>query len=135
MCDSDSPFFQTLSYTLSIEPYLNTYTKQYQNIITIDKIPLGPLAQLVSRYNSPKLSPFQVSNIDNNCCKYAIRRNYHKGACRENYFLTTEDIPSLLGYLTSNGYSIDSNTTKIVQKAGIGFTNKKMVCIFTYTNV
>ena len=134
MCDSDSPFFQTLSYTLSIEPYLNTYTKQYQNIITIDKMPLGPLAQLVSRYNSPKLSPFQVSNIENNCCKYAIRRHYGSGACRENYFLTTEDIPSLLGYLNTNGYSIDSNTTKIVQKAGIGFTNKKMVCIFTYVS-
>jgi hypothetical protein len=133
MCDSDSPFFQTLSYTLSIEPYLNTYTKQYQNIITIDKMPLGPLAQLVSHYSSPHLSPFQ--RTENNCCKYAIRRNYHKGACRDDYFLTAEDIPSLLGYLTSNGYSIDSNTTKIVQKAGIGFTNKKMVCIFTYTNV
>ena len=38
MCDNDSPFYQVASYTLSIEPYLNTYSKQYQNIITIDKI-------------------------------------------------------------------------------------------------
>lgn len=133
MCDSDSPFSQVASYTLSIEPYLNTYSKQYQNIITIDKIPLGPLSQLVSHFNQTKISPFQVSNTENNCCKYAIRRHYGTGACREDYFLTAEDVPSLLTYLNANGYSIDSNTTKIVQKAGIGFTNKKMICIFTYT--
>jgi hypothetical protein len=130
MCDNDSPFFQTLSYTLSVEPYLNTYSKQYQNIITIDKKPMGPLAQLVSHYNQAKISPFQVT--ENSCCKYAIRRHYGLGACREDYFLTTEDVPSLLSYLTANGYSIDSATTKIVQKAN---TNKKMICIFTYTNL
>lgn len=128
MCDS--PFSQTSSYTLSIEPYLNTYSKQYQNIIVIDKMPMGPLSQLVSHYISPKLSPFQhVEN--NNCCKYAIRRNYSGRAIRDDYFLTTEDVPSLLSYLTANGYTIDTNVTKIVQKAG---TNKKMVCIFTYTS-
>jgi len=130
MCDNDSPFFQTLSYTLSVEPYLNTYSKQYQNIITIDKKPMGPLAQLVSHYNQAKISPFQLT--ENSCCKYAIRRHYGLGACREDYFLTTEDVPSLLSYLTANGYSIDSATTKIVQKAN---TNKKMICIFTYTNL
>jgi hypothetical protein len=130
MCDNDSPFFQVASYTLSIEPYLNTYSKQYQNIITIDKKPLGPLAQLVSQFNQTKISPFQV--YDNTCCKYAIRRHYGSSASREDYFLTSEDVPSLLAYLNANGYSIDSNTTKIVQKAG---TNKKMVCIFTYTNL
>ena len=128
MCDS--PFSQTSSYTLSLEPYLNTYSKQYQTIITIDKMPLGPLSQLVSHYISPKLSPFQ--HVENNhCCKYAIRRNYSGKAIRDDYFLTTEDVPSLLSYLNANGYTIDANTTKIVQKAGI---NKKMVCIFTYAS-
>lgn len=126
MCDS--PFSQTSSYTLSLEPYLNTYSKQYQTIITIDKMPLGPLSQLVSHYISPKLSPFQ--RVENNhCCKYAIRRNYSGKAIRDDYFLTTEDMPSLLSYLNANGYTIDANTTKIVQKTG---TNKNMVCIFTY---
>ena len=127
MCDS--PFSQTSSYTLSLEPYLNTYSQQYQNIITIDKMPLGPLSQLVSHYISPKLSPFQ--RVENNCCKYAIRRNYSGKAIRDDYFLTAEDVPSLLSYVNTNGYTIDANTTKIVQKAGI---NKKMVCIFTYAS-
>lgn len=134
MCDS--PFSQTQTYTLSIEPYLNTYSKQYQNIITIDKMPLGPLSQMVSHYSSPKLSPFQVSDNNNiNCCKYAIRRHYHSNASRDDYFLTADDVPSLLAYLTANGYIIDSGITKIVQKANISFLNKKMVCIVTYANI
>lgn len=127
MCDA--PFLQTLSYVLSIEPYLNTYSKQYQNILTIDKMPMGPLSQMVSRYSSPKLSPFQGSN---DCCKLGILR---QGGNRENYFLTEEDVPGLLGYLTTNGYAIDTSITKVVQKAGIMMQNKRMVCVLKYTNV
>ena len=127
MCD-----LQSLSYVLSIEPYLNTYSKQYQSIITIDKMPTGPLSQMVSRYSSQKLSQFQVSSNDNNCCKYAFLRI---GGNRENYFLTAEDVPSLLGYISANGYTIDTSITKIVQKANIGFTNKKIVCIIKNSNV
>lgn len=41
MCD-ESPFQQISAYTLTIEPYLNTVSKQYENIIVIDKMPLGP---------------------------------------------------------------------------------------------
>ena len=126
MCD-----LQSFSYVLSIEPYLNTYSKQYQNIITIDKMPMGPLSQMVSRYTSPKLSQFQVSS-NNNCCKYAFMR---MGGNRENYFLTADDVPSLLGYITGIGYTIDTNITKIVQRANIGFTNKKIVCIIKNTNI
>ena len=116
MCD-----LQSFSYVLSIEPYLNTYSKQYQNIITIDKMPTGPLSQFVRRYNSSKLSQFHdLPNV----CKYAFLR---MGGNRENSFLTADDVPSLLGYITANGYTIDTSITKIVQKANI--TNKTIVCI------
>ena len=126
MCD--------LSYVLSIEPYLNTYSKQYQNIITIDKMPIGPLSQLVTHFNSQKLSPFQISNNDtNNWCKYAIRRYYNGGINREDCFLTADDVPSLLGYLTTNGYTINTSITKIMQKSNISLLPKKMICIVTYT--
>jgi hypothetical protein len=54
---------------------------------------------------------------------------------RENYFLTAEDVPSLLGYISANGYTIDTSITKIVQKANIGFTNKKIVCIIKNTSI
>jgi hypothetical protein len=105
------------------------YSKQYENIITIDKMPIGPLSQLVSHYSSPRLSPFQSTN-QNNCCKYAIRRNYDSSKNMENYFLNADDVPSLLGYLMANGYTIDTSITKTIQKANV--SNKKMVCLIHY---
>jgi hypothetical protein len=129
MCDDfSSPFQQISSYTLSIEPYLNTFTKQYENIIVIDKMPKGPLAELVSHVKSPRLSPFTEPHT-NNCCKYAIRRHYN----RENNFLTSDDVPSLLSYLSTNGYTINTEITKIVQKTNLN--KKKFVCVFYYSEV
>jgi hypothetical protein len=126
MCDDfSSPFQQISSYTLTIEPYLNTYSKQYENIIVIDKMPAGPLSQLVSHVKSPRLSPF--TEPTNNCCKFAIRRHYN----RENNFLTADDVPSLLAYLSANGYTINSEITKIVQKTN--YNKKHFICVFYYS--
>ncbi len=126
MCD-ESPFQQIASYTLTLEPYLNTYSKQYENIIVIDKMPTGPLAQLVSNFNSPRLSPFNKHEPNNCCKKYAIRRHYH----RDTTLLNATDIPSLLSYLSANGYTINSEITKLVQKTN--YNNKHFVCVFYYS--
>jgi hypothetical protein len=131
-CD-ESPFQQISAYTLTIEPYLNTFSKQYENIIVIDKMPLGPLGQLVSRFRAPRLSPFDYNNDSfnkNDCCKFAIRRHFR----RDNEFLTADDVPSLLAYLSTNGYSINSEITKIVQKTKYN-QRKSFVCVFYYTVV
>ena len=113
------------SCTVTIESYLNPHSKQYQNILVLDKMPLGPLSTFVVRFNPRKLSPFQVDDDDDmfNRCHFAIRRN-------DRSFLTVDDIPSLLSYLTSNGYTIDSQLTKVVQKTN---HNKHFVCIFSKT--
>jgi hypothetical protein len=112
-------------YTLSIEPYLNTHTKQYQNIIVVDNMPTGPLQKYVTRYMPQKLSPFYDVN-ETIQCKYAIIARQNKD------FVTDADLPALLSFLNSNGYTVDSQTTKVVQKSTI--THKKnFVCIFTYT--
>ena len=131
-CD-ESPFQQISAYTLTIEPYLNTFSKQYENIFDIDKMPLGPLGQLVSRFRAPRLSPFDYNNDSfnkNDCCKFAIRRHFR----RDNEFLTADDVPSLLAYLSTNGYSINSEITKIVQKTKYN-QRKSFVCVFYYTVV
>jgi hypothetical protein len=112
-------------YTLSIEPYLNTQTKQYQNIIVIDNMPNGPLQKFVTRYMPQKLSPFYDVN-ETIQCKYAIIARQNKD------FVTDAELPALLSFLNSNGYTVDSQTTKVVQKSNI--THKKnFVCIFSYT--
>jgi hypothetical protein len=132
----ESPFATVNSFTLYVEPYLDAYNKEYINIITMDKMPTGPLASLVVHINPPKLSPFQTQCAFSNNCKLAISRYYNKGMCKKgNQYLLAEDIPSLLSYLQSNGYTIDTSTTKMIQRSNINIGNsfcdnkRKMVCI------
>lgn len=135
----ESPFETVSSFTIYIEPYLDTYNKEYLNIITVDKMPPGPLAQLITHTNPSKLSPFQTHCAFSNNCIMAISRYYNKSQCKKgNRFLLAEDIPSLFSYLQTNGYTIDNTTTKIIQRSNINIgntfcdTKKKMVCVVSY---
>lgn len=135
----ESPFTATSSFTVYVEAYLDTYNKEYLNIITVDKMPTGPLAPLIVYISSQKLSPFQSQCAFSNNCAMAISRYYNKGACKKgNRFLLAEDIPSLLSFLQANGYSIDTTITKMIQRSNINIGNtacdnkKKMVCIVSY---
>lgn len=112
-------------YTLTIEPYLNRHTKQYQNIIVVDNMPIGPLQKFVTRYMPQKLSPFYDVN-ETPQCKYAIIARQNKD------FVTDAELPALLSFLNSNGYVVDSQTTKVIQKSNISH-KKYFVCIFSYT--
>lgn len=119
-------------YTVSAEPFLNSYYKNYQTILTVDRMPVGPISAHVKRINSPKLSPFISNPFDN--CTFAFVRNPNsfsmKGA---NPFLTELDIPSLMGFLRANGYTIDMETVKIMHKAKIVQNSgaKRMIFVFT----
>jgi hypothetical protein len=135
----ESPFAATSSFTVYVEAYLDTYNKEYLNIITVDKMPTGPLAPLIVYISSQKLSPFQSQCAFSNNCTMAISRYYNKGVCKKgNRFLLAEDIPSLLSFLQANGYSIDTTITKMIQRSNINIGNtacdnkKKMVCIVSY---
>lgn len=51
-------------------------------------------------------------------------------------FMTAEDIPAILSYLIQNGYTINTDLTKIIQKSGISMdTNlngkRKMITMFS----
>ena len=135
----ESPFAATSSVTVYVEAYLDTYNKEYLNIITVDKMPAGPLAPLIVYISPQKLSPVQSQCAFSNNCTMAISRYYNKGACKKgNRFLLAEDIPSLLSFLQANGYSIDTTITKMIQRSNINIGNtacnnkKKMVCIVSY---
>ena len=60
--------------TLFSQPYLDKYNQCYKNIVTINTIPQGPLAQLVRRVIFPPLSEFKqpgpCSHIKN--CGFAL---------------------------------------------------------------
>lgn len=120
-----------MSYILSVEPYLNQYQKQYQNILVINQMPTGPLAERTVRINPPKLSPFTESSTSHHCgqCIYAIRHNCPSA---HHEYATLEDVPETLIYLVSNGYKIDHDTTRLLQRTPMA---KRIICVFTATTI
>jgi hypothetical protein len=148
----DSPFHTHNTHCiLYLEPFFNTFHKTYQNIISINSIPDGPLANLVTSISTSKLSPFQqlnsISSNPSNCLHVLIRypkqSNYIAASVKNtDYLLGADDIPSVLSYLHSNGYIVDTQLTKMLVKSDVvnGTSqnrlsgNKKMICIIRYTN-
>jgi hypothetical protein len=124
----ESPFAKHSAgstFVLYLEPILNPYFKSYQNIITVDCIPSGPLADMVALVNLPKLSPFQEAGfgfIGGSCVHVLLR--YPKGSGLFNWknsdiFMGADDIPSVLGYLRCNGYVVDTDLTKMMFKSRV----------------
>jgi len=111
------------TYTLSVQPYLDQYNKCYRKIITINMKPNGPLLQYVKQLSPPKLSPFKERSVccPANSCIYAIT-DIGCAGCSGN-LMCIDDIPNLFSFLSSNGYTIDSNLTKLMQKSDIRFNN------------
>lgn len=140
----ESPFAKQNSsnhFVLYLEPFLNSYYKSYQNIITLSNMPSGILANMVSVVSSPKLSEFQSYNSFHNHphhCIYALMRyptnngsNITTGHMKcSDAFMTADDIPSVLSFLIENGYSIQTDLTKLIYKSGI-FNNSASISNFS----
>lgn len=150
----ESPFGKPNStFVLYLEPILNSYYSTYQNIITLNKMPPGPLADMVTTIDHPKLSPFQTAGVFSNprlnsglggSCVHTLLR-YPKSACgvgrvgkNTEIFMGADDIPSVIGYLRENGYKLDTDITKMFLKSRIEIGgvseqrfsgDRKMICI------
>ena len=148
----NSPFGKSnRTFVLYLEPVLNSYYQTYQNIITISTMPPGPLADMVTMINLPKLSPFQEAGSFSNpamgrgfCCTHVLLR-YPKSECgvsnvlgkNTDVFMGADDIPSVLGYLKTNGYTVDTSLTKMMFQGPIKIGgasdqrfsgDRKMIC-------
>lgn len=147
----ESPFAAAnSSVVLYLEPYLNSFFKSYQNIITLSSMPSGPLSNLVSTISSPKLSPFHDNSpFSSPSCTFALMRyptsgNGRHSAKNSDSFMGADDIPSVFSYLQQNGYTIDTSLTKILFKSKISIGgpsessssssgNRKMICMIQYS--
>jgi len=126
------------TFTLFSQPYLDKYNQCYKNIVTINLIPQGPLAQLVRRVQFPPLSEFKqpgpCSHIKN--CGLALTTlNTIYNNCSE--LMIVDEIPNLMSFLLSNGYTIDTSLTKMFNTSDIRFETEnanKIICLVTYNN-
>ena len=123
--------------TLFSQPFLDTYNQCYKNIVTINLIPQGPLAQFVRKVQFPPLSQFKqpgpCSRI-NNCGLALIGfNNFCNKGC--SGFMVVDEVPNLLSFLLSNGYSVNTSITKMLNTSDIRFETEnanKIICVITY---
>jgi hypothetical protein len=149
----DSPFDNMNNSTccLYLEPMLNSYYKSYQNILTVSNVPAGPLASLIQRTSSPKLSQFQSMSafsppptsrtLYSQICMLTLSR-YPSGNANKyaDNFMYASDIPNVIGYLENNGYKIMTDMTNLAFKGPVDFAsasdmygrNRKLVFMFKY---
>lgn len=123
--------------TLSSQPYLDRINQCYKNIVTINLMPQGPLAQFVRRIQFPPLSEFKqpgpCSHI-NTCGLALISLN---NVCAKNCsnLMVVDEVPDLMSFLLSNGYKIDTSITKMFNTSDIRFQTEnanKLICFVTY---
>ena len=134
------PIQESKTVSLFSQPYLDTYNKCYKNIVVVNLKPQGPLAQLVRFVKFPPLSEFKqqgpCSPIKQ--CGYALMS---LGTCSMGCgiggddLMVVDEIPNLISYLASNGYTVDTSITKMFNDSDIRFdTNigNKLICFITY---
>ena len=134
------------TYALYLEPMLNSYYKSYQNILTISHIPQGPLGAFITRLSAPKLSSFQTISypLPMSGCLLAISRYPGKSSMKYiDNFMYAADIPTVIGYLETNGYKIMTDITNLAfngpvdfgsYSPGTSYSNRKLVFMFRYEN-
>lgn len=111
-------------YTISTQTFYDSISQNYRNIYVIDHKPHGPLAKIARQVTAPKLSPFQTN--DNSCCNckciYAIYNPEYP-----TQLLCIEQLGLLFNFLTTKGYTIDTNLTTMMQSSKVTF-KKDFVC-------
>ena len=118
------------TYLLSKQVYYDTCLQTYYNIIIINFIPKGPLSRFVRRI---QISPLDVNtpgrtNIGRIGCKFAI---ISFQSCYP-HLMSEDELPDLIAFLLSNGYSIDTNLTNMINKENIQFANSTPISFITY---
>ena len=130
------PIQQSKTVSLFSQPFLDTYNKCYKNIVVINLQPQGPLADLVRFTKFPPLSEFKTpgpcSSIKQ--CGYALMS---LGGCNMGCedLMVVDEVPGLISFLVSNGYTVDTSITKMFNQSEIRFdtnTGNKLICFVTY---
>ena len=122
------------TFTISSQPYLDTYNKCYSTIITLNCIPEGPIRNLIRNLTLNKLSPFKQSSAcyPNQNCGLGLRTFRNK--C--NLIMTVDELPELISFLLNNGYIIDTKITKMLYDSDIQISDeKKLIAFVTYSRI
>ena len=105
--------------TVYSEPYHDRINNVYVRILTVDNIPDGAIKPFIKPLNMQPLSPFYNRSVydDPFQCTYALVKSVQPNKHNMPFFFE-RDVPSLIAFLKQNGYTIDMDLFKIVNKSG-----------------
>ena len=120
---------QLKTFTISVRPFYNPYTKCYTNILVINGYPEGPLTAFVRRVQFEDLSPYQKfrqcnpiekcglalanlldMNNNTNCC------NKFSSGCD---LMSPNELNNLISFLLNNGYQIETQLTNMLNNSPV----------------
>jgi hypothetical protein len=135
------PLNEAKTVSLFSQPYLDTYNQCYKNIVVVNLKPQGPLGDLIRLVKFPPLSEFKQPGPCNPLkdCGYALMSlDGCNTGCSSKFgsdLMVVDEVPNLISYLVSNGYSVDTSITKMLNNSDIRFDNNtgnKLICFITY---
>lgn len=133
------PIQAAKTVSLFSQPYLDLYNQCYKNIVVVNLKPQGPLGDFVRLVKFPPLSEFKqpgpCSPLKD--CGYAITslNGFNCGSNYCNGLMVVDEVPDLISFLVSNGYTVDTSITKMFNNSDIRFdtnTGNKLICFITY---
>jgi len=131
------PMQSAKTVSLFSQPYLDTYNQCYKNIVVVNLKPQGPLGDLVRFVKFPPLSEFKQPGPCSplkDCGFAIISLDGCNAGCNDN-LMTVDEVPTLISFLVSNGYTVDTSITKMFNDSDIRFdtnTGNKLICFVTY---
>jgi hypothetical protein len=117
MCTYNNNTMET--YALYTRVYLNSYTEQYETIVTIDRLPPieSPTLRNLARYiHLPALSPFQPRGkyaCSNTSPTYALLSLNPVG---QQTYMNPAELPQLFSVLGAEGYVVDTALTRMLNE-------------------
>ena len=124
-------------YSLVSVPFYDSNTQCYKKVIKLNRAPPpgSPLNQIIKRVGPIRLSPFQVDSAFSGCgngcgniaqsCNILITSIHDK-----NHLMCIDDIPNLFSFLVTNGFTIDTSITKMMQDSNVKLSND-LICFFS----
>ena len=131
-------------YSLVSITYYDNCTQCYKKVIKLNRAPPpdSPLNQIIKRVGPIRLSPFQINSAfsgcsggvgggcsgcgnTSQCCNLLITSLQDK-----NHLMCIDDIPTLFSFLVTNGFTIDTSITKMMQNSNVKLSND-LICFFS----
>jgi hypothetical protein len=114
-------------------PHYNSINREYNNVLTVNRMPAGPLAKCVRR---------QRIVVDTG--PGARNRSRSNGGCNDDCVLTVMDtrqnapmtadcLPNFICDLMDGGYTIDTHLSQMYTQVGVTQPDRTFCCTATYT--